>query len=134
MCRELETEDFMTGHDKPAESPLKEAYKAFKELEMKRFTKDDLKDGMRLVLRDGYTYYVCGHAIVESTQFACSFSLNEYSDDLMSINGIKRLDVMKVIDRDDTVLLERKPKRKVTLELTDEQIERLKEQGVEFND
>lgn len=101
------------------------------EARKKPFTKSDLKDGMRVELRDGDTHYVCGDVAFRTTGGAMNrrYSLDQLNDDLEQRTGNPLGDVIKVTDRDGTVLFERNPeKRKVTLELTEEQEAHIKKE------
>lgn len=110
-----------------------------KEKGMKQFTKDDLKDGMCVELRGYGTGVVFGNSIErlhsDIRRHNCTNSLifiNSYLPDLTT--GDDPFDIMKVTDRDGTVLFERQPeKRKVTFELTEEQeLELLKQLGLSY--
>lgn len=103
--------------------------------ELAEFTKDDLKDGMRVTHEDGTETIVVGDElwVTRSENYkkhGYHINLARYHDDLTGCVGTG-FSIEKVTDRDGTVLFEREPeKRTVTLELTDEQIESLKAQGV----
>lgn len=99
----------------------------------KPFTKSDLKDGMLCQRRDGFNFYVNGGYLVEAIGDSDPefYSLKHINDDLTTAWIPSNADIMRVIDRDGTVVFEREPeKKKVTIELTDEQIESLKQQGI----
>lgn len=93
------------------------------------FTKADLKDGMKVEFRNGITSYVCGDLLISNPGFLCS-QISYLNDDLSS-KLIYTIDIIRVTDRDGAVVFHREPERKkVTIELTDEQIESLKQQGI----
>ena len=80
----------------------------------KPFTKADLKDGMRCIDRDGDTCYVCGGFMVGEfmvyvgdNMMTHANSADDLLDDLTSSRG-NCCDIMQVIDRDGTVVFERK--------------------------
>lgn len=106
----------------------------------KSFTNGDFQDGMRVTLRDGSVCSILGdnllhfnpHGFYGNGSWEQATYLSNFKDDL-SHNSIKRLDIMYVVDRDGTVLFERKEepvKKTMKLELTQEQIDSLKEQGI----
>jgi len=96
------------------------------------FTKDDLKDGMRIYLEDGATtnfgtsisgvdaFYVCGdEAVIHFPDGGYVYmTLSDLSEDMKTPSGQR---VMLITDRDDTVLFERKPEPK---EMTVAEIEK----------
>ena len=98
----------------------------------KMFTKDDLKDGMRIYLEDGATtnfgtsisgvdaFYVCGdEAVLHFPDGGYVYmTLSDLSEDMKTPSGQR---VMLITDRDDTVLFEREPEPK---EMTVADIER----------
>ena len=117
----------LAGYSYPSHTPLTEI--------KRQFTKADLLDGMRVIMRCGYEWYVCGKermVALEEFEFdnyyANTFSWKRMTDTLEH-DADQRYDIVKVVDRDSTVVWEREqPKKKVTLELTDEQIAKVKAQ------
>lgn len=105
-------------------------------IEIKRqFTKADLLDGMRVTMRCGYEWYVCGKekmVALEEHHFGQYYESTFFWDcmkDTLEHGSNSQYDIVKVVDRDNTVVWEREqPKKKVTLELTDEQIAQVKAQ------
>ena len=105
----------------------------------KIFTKSDLQDGMRVTYRNGDSRIVLEEYFIHlaektkiRTLYTASAALIDFNEDLTHPK-YKGLDIMRVEDRDGTLLFERQEsaaKRAVTLELTDEQIQSLKEQGI----
>lgn len=99
---------------------------------MKQFTKNDLKNGDELYLSDcpdpELPHYICGTSACQDRNYSPRWGdLRNLKDDLTFTNGKKLLKVV----RDGTVLFEREPELKeVTLKLTQEQIDSLKEQGI----
>ena len=97
------------------------------------FTKSDLKDGMRVELAKGCMLYVTGGIIQadrSDENYYEFYSLDRYRQAL-SHKRHSYLHIVRVTDRDGTIVFEREPeKRKITIELTDEQIESLKQQGI----
>lgn len=107
-------------------------------IEIKRqFTKADLLDGMRVTMRCGHEWYVCGkEEMVALEEYLIglyrdkTFSWSRMTDTLEHDTD-SQYDIVKVVDRDNTVVWERQEaptKKKVTLELTDEQIAQVKAQ------
>ena len=90
------------------------------------FTKPDLKDGMRIILRSGREYYVCGDEYLLSHS-NISLSLQRYMDELTCTYN-EEFDIVEVIDRDGTVVFKREEPKKVKLELelTEEQADKIK--------
>lgn len=121
----------MVWDNKPSHTPLTE----IKKRELGWPKKADLLDGMRVTMRCGYEWYVCGKekmVALEEFEFdnyyANTFSWKRMTDTLEH-DADQRYDIVKVVDRDNTVVWEREqPKKKVTLELTDEQIAKVKAQ------
>ena len=104
------------------------------------FTKSDLQDGMRVTYRDGSVrivlegslVYPSGETCGDYAKYTAGAELVDFNEDLTH-GYVTELDIMCVEDRDGTLLFERQEsatKRAVTLELTDEQIQSLKEQGI----
>lgn len=102
------------------------------------FTKDDLKDGMVVQYRDGRERVIFNDSawqVSEPPQVNRRAGRMKQvghicwlKSDLTHIDGLAHMDLVKVTDRDGTVLFEREPeKRKITLELTDEQLSKIKE-------
>ncbi|QDP59321.1 MAG: hypothetical protein Tp136SUR676911_60 [Prokaryotic dsDNA virus sp.] len=90
-----------------------------KEKGMKQFTKDDFKDGMRTLWRDGREFYVCGDSLISIDKK--HNHLDCYLNDLKN-NKYPKFDIMKVTDRDGTVLFEREEEpRELTLKEIAEQ-------------
>lgn len=87
----------------------------FELVQSKQFTKSDLKDGMRVVYRDGRVRYVLGNTTLSYEPSAytgggkyCHASYtDDYDNNLKKEELFKSMDIMKVIDRDNTVLFER---------------------------
>lgn len=106
---------------------------------MKTFTKSDLKDGMKVTYRNGDVRTVLGNNLLYfSQQEFCGNGgwkqatyLSTFNEDLYH-RDYKKQDIMKIEDRDGTILFERVEKKTVTLELTTEQIESLLHQGIIF--
>ena len=95
------------------------------------FAKSDLKDGMTCETGSGLVYYVCGTVLRNKRYLTTYAYLSYYDDNLRYTEDQDGTDIIRVTDRDGTVVFEREPeKKKVTLELTDEQIESLKQQGI----
>ena len=99
--------------------------------------KADLLDGMRVTMRCGYEWYVCGkeRMVALEEYYFGDYYENTFSWDRMTNtlehDADQRYDIVKVVDRDSTVVWERQEaptKKKVTLELTDEQIAQVKAQ------
>lgn len=85
------------------------------------FTKSDLKDGMRCTDKDGLDFYVCGQVMYGVTSKS-PFPINEWNDDLTD-RHFRRSDIMRVTDRDGTVVFEREQQpQEVTSRLTKEEI------------
>lgn len=89
----------------------------------KMFTKDDLKDGMLVTMKGGCEFYVCGSENMLAHQnyqmglvYHNDFSLKRINDDLThDCHG--QFDIIKVTDRDGTVLFEREEApRELTIE------------------
>lgn len=105
------------------------------------FSKKDLLDGMMVIQRNGNARYVINNKLFTEAGHDIRH-LDQYSDDLFFTNGFPvdnkqhAYDIIKVMDRDGTIVYEREePKtKKITLELTEEQIKSLKEQGVSVKD
>ncbi|QDP59550.1 MAG: hypothetical protein GOVbin4162_124 [Prokaryotic dsDNA virus sp.] len=100
----------------------------------KQFSKSDLKkrkwDGVRLHHRNSRISRKLMGDVLGSRDFSLftRFKLCEIEDDLTHFNQ-SEWDIMKVIDRDGTVLFERKPEKvTLTLEVTPEQAEQIKKQ------
>ena len=90
----------------------------------KPFTKSDLKCGMRVTHRDGDEYYVLNGMLVEDgfnrcrlVRFDVFTELDEYDEDLENIND-PDYSIVKVTDRDGTVLFEREEAKKEVREMT----------------
>ena len=97
----------------------------------KPFTKSDLKDGMRVITENGDTHYVCGKIWVDKENTQHHLASHDYDENLIERYKKGDYPIAKILDRDGTVVFEREPeKRKITLELTDDQIESLKQQGI----
>lgn len=90
---------------------------AKEEKDMKQFTKADLKDGMRCIDRKGYVWYVCGYSMVKPSAGVVK-PFMEWCNDLTG-RFCNSLDIMKVVDRDGTILFEREEE---PTELTIEEI------------
>lgn len=94
----------------------------------KTFTKADLKDGVSVTHRGGFVsgllfgFFLSEHG--GTIKPRCH--LREFEDDLSHFQQ-SEFDIMKVTDRDGTVLFERE-EEKVTIELTKEQAEQVKRQ------
>lgn len=91
-----------------------------KEKGMSKFTKDDLKDGMRCIDYDGDTWYVCGDFLSHKgghTTNDVFEGVSKWDEDFKHKSA--HCDIMKVIDRDNTVMWERQEE---PLELTIEEI------------
>lgn len=109
-----------------------------KEKGMSKFTKDDFEDGQRIYLEAGAKtihgipvhepLYVCGDeatARLPDGVFA-TLQFSTLSEGLKTPSGKK---VMRIIDRDGTVLFEREPEKvKLELEVTPEQAEAIRKQ------
>lgn len=91
-----------------------------KEKGMSKFTKDDLKDGMRVELRDEDVYYIVGERLALVENLTEDFVLSEFNNDLTN-TARDNHDIIRVTDRDGTVLFEREPEPK---EMTVADIER----------
>ena len=91
---------------------------AKEEKDMKQFTKADLKDGMRCINRGGYVWYVCGYSMVKPADGVVK-PFMEWCNDLTG-RFCNSLDIMKVMDRDGTILFEREEEEPT--ELTIEEI------------
>lgn len=84
------------------------------EKDMSKFTKDDLKDGMRCTDREGDVWYVCGDFLIVPDEY--TEHKTGWNDDLTDKDGnaltggnIPANDIIRVTDRDGTVLFEREP-------------------------
>lgn len=90
-----------------------------KEKSMKQLTKNDLKDGMRVELRNGKLCYVCGEQLVfkyQGANWTAETSLCHFSYELTDTDGDNEYDIIRVTDRDGTVLFEREEEpRELTL-------------------
>lgn len=105
----------------------------------KTFTKSDLKDGMRVVYRNSDERYVLDGAFLRIylvngvKNFQRTNHVDSYTEDLLDDpnNGKSDLDIMKVIDRDGTVLFEREEKsqQEIEMEKLQKQIAELQEQA-----
>lgn len=113
----------------PSHTPLTEI--------KRQFTKADLLDGMRVTMRCGYEWYVCGKekmVALEEHHFGQYYESTFFWDcmkDTLEHGSNSQYDIVKVVDRDNTTVWERQEaptKKKVTLELTDEQIAQVKAQ------
>lgn len=102
-------------------------------------TKSDLKDGMRVVYRDGTKRLVLHKDLyMENTagDYEWVVSLSVFNDDLVwESNPI--CDIMKVVDRDGTVLFEReetpvKSQQEIEMEKLQKQIDELQAQVVKL--
>lgn len=89
------------------------------DLELWRFTKADLLDGMRLLSREGMLAWVCGNKVM--FQGGDYNYLSSYTESMVfnNVASPSRFDIMKVTDRDGTVLFEREEE---PTELTIEEI------------
>lgn len=120
---------FWAGYSYPSHTPSTEI--------KSQITKSDLLDGMRVTMRCGYEWYVCGKermVALEEFEFD-NYYANKFSwkrmTDTLEHDTDQRYDIVKVVDRDNTVVWDRQEtpnKKKVTLELTDEQIAQVKAQ------
>jgi hypothetical protein len=95
----------------------------------KPFTKDDLKDGMRVLVHSSalselQEWYVCGEYLLRHYQ---SFHLSRFKDDLTHDTS-KKSDIIKVTDRDGTVVFQREP------ELIENKIKATAEQWVKIKE
>lgn len=98
------------------------------------FTLYEILDGMQVVYRDGTVRYVLlGDLYSKHGRQALVNYQKYFTNDLLSHED-SSLDLIKVIDRDGTVLFQREETKKITLELTDNQIENLKQLGIEVCD
>lgn len=111
-----------------------------KEKDMSKFTKDDFEDGQKIYLEDGaktiggilitsyQPLYVCGDEAIARLPdggFA-TLQFSTLSNNLKTPSGKK---VIRIIDRDGTVLFEREPEKvKLELEVTPEQAEAIRKQ------
>ena len=94
-----------------------------KEKSMKEFTKYDLKDGMRVINREGNERVIVSGKLYKEGYDELSYqgSLDsDYGSDLTD-NVASCFDIIRVTDRDGTVLFERKPEPK---EMTVAEIEK----------
>lgn len=109
------------------ESPV--SWGALKPRKRKPFTKSDLKDGMRVELRDGTTHYVCGR-YAYCLEDDSKVGVDHYNDLLFNEGwGGRDFDIIRVTDRDGTVLFEREPEKvKLELEVTPDQAEAIRKQ------
>ncbi len=80
----------------------------------KVFSKDDLKDGMRVTMRGGHEFYICGVKTMlshESHKIGLSydnyFSLSRINNDLTH-DCNSDYDIIRITDRDGTVVFDRK--------------------------
>lgn len=132
------TEDSNINSDKDYKYLTKQQFKEKIGMTTKTFTKADLKDGMRLINRDGNTYYLLGRnlltynpdAYLGNGAFNQATYITCYSDQLLNPH-FKSLDIMKVIDRDDKVLFvrEEKSETQIQFEKLQQQIEELQAQA-----
>lgn len=74
------------------------------DLEFWRFTKADLKDGMRCIDREGDVWYVCGYSMVKPAAGVVRPFIDWCND--LTGRFYNSLDIMRVIDRDGTVLFD----------------------------
>ena len=123
-------------------TPTEETKRKYQKNSTSPFTKSDLQDGMRVTYRsgdvrivlEGNLVYLSEYSSVSFANYATGSTLREFSEDLTHADEwADELDIMRVEDRDGTLLFERQEsaaKRAVTLELTDEQIQSLKGQGI----
>lgn len=113
----------------------KQAFKEKIGMTTKQFTKSDLLDGMRVVYRDGDERIVFGGNLYSKYVGGLSHAakLEEFEDDLTGIYH-SEMDIIKVTDRDDTVLFIRqedptKSPAQIELDKLQEQIAQLQEQA-----
>lgn len=103
----------------------------------KQFTKSDLKDGMRVVYRNGRIRYVLGSTLLifDGSKFSSRGTYQRagyvasYDNDMKN-SMHSELDIMQVVDRDGTVLYNRveKSPTEIELEKLQEQYKQLGEQ------
>ena len=116
----------LAGYSYPSHTPSTEI--------KRQFTKADLLDGMRVTHQDGTETIVVGDQlwVTRSDNYAvrsCHISKKSFGDNLDYNGDYQAFAIIRVTDRDGTVVFEREqPKKKVTLELTDEQIAQVKAQ------
>lgn len=83
----------------------------FELVQPKQFTKSDLKDGMKVVYRNGEVRYVLGNWLLERTKTGSYLGGNELDNYTYSLSANDRfyenLDIMEVYERDGTLLWKR---------------------------
>lgn len=101
-------------------------YKQYlQEKNMQTFSKNDLKDGMVVTLRKGDIRYILQDKTWDVGEYSasCAATLDRYKDDLTwngaFSEGYPHNDIVRVVDRDDTVVYVRKEE---PTELTLEQV------------
>jgi len=109
---------------------------AWTHLKAKRFTKSDLQNGMRLINREGNTRYFINGKLFETkgSHFIEHWSnMNDFYEDLL-VCGDSNFDIMRVIDRDGTILFTRNEQTQQQLEHAKlmQQIEELKAQAAKL--
>ena len=120
--------------------PTEETKRKHQKNSTSTFTKSDLQDGMRVTYRNGDVRIVLegnlvslgGNASYNFATYTTGAELVEFDEDL-TYKDLPELDIIRVEDRDNTLLFERQEtavKKAVTLELTEDQIQSLKEQGI----
>ena len=106
------------------------------------FTKDDLRNGMLVEYRNGDVRMVwAGELFIPEKLDARYHGLNWYTQDLYDVEGSEEIDIIAVYEHAGVTpsdftkgkliwkreVPQIKPKAKVTLELTDEQLEQIKQ-------
>ena len=121
-------------------TPTEQTKRKYQKNSTSTFTKSDLQDGMRVTYREGDVrivlegnlVYLDGKDDNDYGGYRVGAELVDFNEDLTH-EYVTKLDIMCVEDRDGTLLFERQEapvKKAVTLELTDEQIQSLEEQGI----
>ena len=101
----------------------------------KPFTKDDLKDGMRVDLRNGSVRFLLGNNLLSFDRNAFmgngGFEQATYKrnyKDVLEHYQYSELDIIKVTDRDGTIVFQREPELiEKTIKATGEQWEKINE-------